>query len=274
LRQADQLPYVVSAASDLLDHLSPDVQVLFVETDPSSPFSAGQLDVFRQADAVSLIVARYQAEDLFSAVRGQIESFNQPANLVVFSAVPDKGLRLVQQKVAPAMREFGITVMGVIPQDRILTGLTVGELAENLGADVLCAVDQLDLPVEAVMISAMSDEGAEEYFRRIPRKAVVAGGDRPDIHMPALATDTSCIVLTEGHDPDPTVFRTAEQQGVPLLKVTPSTVDTLDHISEALGRARFRQSHKVGRAVALYNASIDDVALFRDLGVAPREVAR
>jgi BioD-like phosphotransacetylase family protein len=124
------------------------------------------------------------------------------------------------------------------------------------------------------MISAMSDEGAEEYFRRIGRKAVVAGGDRPDIHMPALATDTSCIVLTEGHDPDPTVLKTAEDQGVPLLKVRPSTVATLEHISDALGSARFRQAHKVGRAVALFGDQIDDGTLKRLFQVGEAEAGR
>jgi BioD-like phosphotransacetylase family protein len=180
---------------------------------------------------------------------------------VIINAVPEKGLRYVRQRVGPALAAAGLPLVGVIPQDRALLGMSVGDLARALNADVLCAADNLDQPVEAVMIAAMADEGAESYFRRVARKAVVAGGDRPDVHLPALATDTSCIVLTEGKDPDPTVLETAADQGVPLLKVGPSTLETLDHISDALRRARFRQRFKLARAVALVQEHVSSELL-------------
>jgi BioD-like phosphotransacetylase family protein len=230
-----------------------------------------------RAPALPLIVARYQPEGLAEAVVACAREIGAGSggatSPVILNAVPDKGERQVQRRVIPSLHEAGLTVVGVIPEDRILLGMTVGELASALGAQVLCANDQLDQPVEAVMIAAMSDEGAQEYFQRRSRKAVVAGGDRPDIHMPALATDTSCIVLTEGFDPDPTVFKTAEENGIPLLKVRPSTLDTLDHISDALAQTRFRQAHKVARALALYRAQVDEAALFAPLGIPGREVA-
>ncbi len=102
---------------------------------------------------------------------------------------------------------------------------------------------------------------------------MVAAGDRPDIHMPALATDTSCIVLTEGSDPDPTVFKNADEQGVPLLQVTPGTLPTLDRISEGLRRVRFRQVHKIPRAVALFDAHLDEGVLRDAVESAKHEAA-
>jgi BioD-like phosphotransacetylase family protein len=236
-----------------------DDQVTFLEAGDETDLGASS-SIVASVD-IHLIVARFQSDRLVEAIVQRARQLNVRGSLVLINAVPDKGMRLVQNRIVPALQDAGLAVLAIIPQDRILLGLSVGELASSLGADVLCADDQLALPVEAVMISAMSDEGAEAYFRRVARKAVVAGGDRPDIHMPALATDTSCIVLTEGHDPDPTVFKTAEEQGVPLLKVRPSTIETLEHVSDALAGARFRQAHKVSRAVALFGAQIDDDSL-------------
>jgi len=189
------------------------------------------------------------------------------------NAVPEKGVRQARQRITPDLESAGLSVLGVVPQDRVLLGTTVGELAKALDAEVLCATDQLSLPVEAVMIAAMSDEGAEDYFRRISRKAVVAAGDRPDIHMPALATDTSCIVLSQYLDPDPTVFKTADQQGVPLLKVRPDTFVVLDQIAMHFSEVRFRQSHKVGPAVSAFREHLNETALFSTLGIDGREVA-
>ena len=79
--------------------------------------------------------------------------------------------------------------------------------------------------------------------------------------------------MTEGFDPDPTVFKTAQEQSVPLLKVTPGTMETLNNISDALTRARFHQNYKVARAVALFGSHVDEPALYRILAVAGREVA-
>ncbi|MGH2458903.1 MAG: DRTGG domain-containing protein [Chloroflexota bacterium] len=256
-------------ADRVAEALNADCDVLIVEAgDPEVAAS-----VARSNEVISIVVARFSVDGLPEAVASHARALGIGDVNVVLNVVPDKELRQARQRVIPALAEDGLGVVGVIPQDRILLGTTVGELATALNADVLCARDQLGLPVEAVMISAMSDEGAEEYFRRIPRKAVVAAGDRPDIHMPALATDVSCIVLSQGLDPDPTVFKTADQQGVPLLKVRPETFVVLDQIAMHFSEVRFRQRHKVGPAVALFRAHLDEAALFSRLGIDGREVA-
>jgi BioD-like phosphotransacetylase family protein len=242
-----------------------EADVRFVEANANGLPSTAE--TLRRLAARALLVARYQSSEMIETVERHAAALPHDSTAVLLSAVPEKAIRQTQGRTIPRLHEWGLPVVGVIPQDRILLGMSVGNLAESLGAEVLCATDQLGLPVEAVMIAAMSDEGAETYFRRIARKAVVAGGDRPDIHLPALATDTSCIVLTEGRDPDPTVFKTAEDEGVPLLKVGPTTLETLENISSALANARFHQEHKVGRAAALFASNVDDDALERILGI-------
>jgi uncharacterized protein len=260
---------LVPSLDELASSLASEADALLVEAGDAA--SAGA--ALRTPDAVPLVVARFAAAGLAEQIVEHARALGATAGYALINAVPEKGRRLVQQGIVPALQVAGLTVVGSMPQDRILLGMTVGDLARALDAEVLGAADQLDLPVEAVMISAMSDEGAEDYFRRRSRKAVVCSGDRPDIHMPALATDTSCIVLTEGYDPDPTIFETADEQGVPLLKVAPDTLSTLERISDALARDRFHQRHKVARAVALFEAGVDEDALLRALGIARREVA-
>jgi BioD-like phosphotransacetylase family protein len=206
--------------------------------------------------ALPIVVVAYRGEGLVEKARAYVAALGQARPLIVFNQVPEKGERAVRMKAIPALADRA-TILGVVPEDRVLRGMGVGDLARSLEAVVLSAEDGVDRPVEAVMIAAMSDEGAEEYFRSVTRKAVVASGDRPDIHLPALATDTSCLVLTEGYDPDPTVLDLAEDQGVPLLKVQPDTLATLERISDALAGARFAQRYKVPRALDLVEKELD-----------------
>ena len=269
LRQSEPLAALLPDATSLAASLDRPFDVLVVEA--SDDRLAAEL--LQKPHVIPLIVARFRVDGLVSQVLEHARSIGAPRANVVINAVPEKGQRQINGRVVPELRDSGLNVIGTLPQDRALTGLSVGELAQVLKAEILCADDQLDLPVEAVMISAMSDEGAETYFRRIPRKAVVVSGDRPDVQMPALATDTSCIVLCENFDPDPTVFKTADDQGVPLLKVKPDTLTTLEQISDALENTRFRQQYKIARAVSLIASSLDEGALNTALGVAGREVA-
>lgn len=48
--------------------------------------------------------------------------------------------------------------------------------------------------VEHLMIGAMDVDSALTYFRRKPNKAVITGGDRPDIQLAALETSTKCTI--------------------------------------------------------------------------------
>lgn len=248
---------------------SADLDLLLIET--SHRESARP---FLDAPGVrSLIVARFQADQLAETVIEHARGIGTSTTSVLINVAPEKGMRQLRQRVIPALEAAHLPVIGVLPQDRVLLGTTVEELATALAAEVLCAHDQLNRPVEAVMIAAMSDEGAEEYFRRLDRKVVVAAGDRPDIHLPALATDTSCLVLSQGLDPDPTVLKTADESGVPLLKVSANTFAVLDQIADHFGEVRFHQRHKIGPAVALLRAQLDEATLDAALGIAHPEAS-
>ncbi len=260
---------IYPSADTIAEMLTSNADVLLVEAgDPEASARIARAD-----EVVTVIIARFQAENLDDRIIAHAHAVGASRALVLINVVPDKGLRQVRRRVIPALQEANLQVIGVIPQDRVLLGTTVENLATFLRAQVLCARDQLDRPVEAVMIAAMSDEGATEYFQRMARKVVVAAGDRPDIHLPALSTDTSCIVLSQGLDPDPTVLETAEEVGVPLLKVQPDTLDVLELIADHFAEVRFRQPHKIGPALALFRAHLDEAVLFDAIGIDRREVA-
>src|SRR5579884_3977108 len=150
-------PDVISPSAERLDDsLHADVDLLLIEAE-----DLGGARTIAHVDGVtSLIVARFTADNLAESIVEHAKAIGVDRAQVIINVVPEKGQRQVRQRVIPSLREAGLSVVGVIPQDRILLGTTVAELASALEAEVLCAQDQLDLPVEAVMIAAMSDEGA------------------------------------------------------------------------------------------------------------------
>jgi len=135
------------------------------------------------------------------------------------------------------LRDKGVNVLGSIPTIKQLKYFRVKEIAEALGAEVIVGdEDAMYKYVEEVTIGAMTPESAIKYMHRIPRKAVITGGDRSDIQMAALSTDTSCLVLTGGLYPAKTVVARAYEAEVPILLARYDTMTTAELIEHLIAR--------------------------------------
>jgi len=117
------------------------------------------------------------------------------------------------------------------------------------------------------MIGAMNVEGALRYFRTVQNKAVITGGDRPDIQLAALETSTRCIILTGNLFPGNSIISRAEEREVPMIVVKEDTLTTVEKIESLLRRLRVSGKKKVARAVELVNREINFRSLYDKLGI-------
>jgi hypothetical protein len=165
----------------------------------------------------------------------------------VLNAIPRQQMPFVQETVKPALEARGIPVLAVLPQERLLLSVSVGDLVEFLSGKVLCCTDKMDELVEHLMVGAMGVDSALSYFRRKPNKAVITGGDRPDIQLAALETSTKCVILTGNLRPSPIILARAEEVGVPMIVVLHDTITTVEVIERFFGKTRFHLEKKVHR---------------------------
>jgi len=186
---------------------------------------------------------------------------------VVLNRVASDRIDYFKRRIVPFLKREGIEVLGMIPQDTLLNAISIGELCDNLGGEVLCCDDKLDELVEHFMIGAMNVEGALRYFRKVQNKAVITGGDRPDIQLAALETSTRCIILTGNLFPGNSIISRAEEQQVPMILVKEDTLTTVEKIESLLRRLRVSGNKKVTRAVELVNREINFRSLYDKLGI-------
>jgi BioD-like phosphotransacetylase family protein len=184
---------------------------------------------------------------------------------VVLNAVPRQRMPYVQEAVKPALERRGIPVLAVLPQERLLLSISVGELAEYLSGKILCGADKMDELVEHLMVGAMSVDSALTYFRRKPNKAVITGGDRPDIQLAALETSTRCLILTGNLRPSPIIMGRAEEVGVPMILVRQDTLSTVEVIERFFGKTRFHLEKKVQRFEEMLEDRFDFERLYSAL---------
>jgi len=126
---------------------------------------------------------------------------------------------------------LGINVLGILPFEAELTRLSVGHLAERLLAKVVAGEEGLSHRVNSIMVGAMSTNAALQNPRfKKEGKLVITGGDRSDLVLAAIESNTSGIILTNNVLPPSNITSKAAERGIPLLLVPFDTYQTASQI--------------------------------------------
>ncbi len=223
--------------------------------------------VAERLSARVLAVAKYNHDLVADGLLVAQAQFGKRFLGAVINEVPPPRVGFVEQSILPFLTTRGVTVYATLPQERLLLSITVSEIADALGGEILNSPERGEELVENIMVGAMSMDSALSYFRRKPNKAVVTGGDRADIALAALETSTRCLVLTGNLRPNPLILGRAEELGVPLILAKQDTLSAVEIIQQYFGKLRLHQPRKVERVDALMNERFDFARLFEELGI-------
>jgi hypothetical protein len=218
-------------------------------------------------DAPVLMVDRPEDADLPESVLAVAPLLEHRLCGIVLNAVRESQLSFASERLVPFLETRALPVLGVIPHDAALSSVTVAEVVEALGGTVLSAENHMDDTVESFIVGAMGQEKALRFFRRKARKAVITGGDRADVQLAALQTDTRCIILTGNMPPSSVVLARAEEQGVPMILVDTDTLSAVEKMEALLGRIRIHDTAKTARLRALFEENVDLERLLAALGI-------
>jgi BioD-like phosphotransacetylase family protein len=223
--------------------------------------------VSQRLKASTLVIAKYVSDLVVDEVLGARALHDKAMIGAVINAVPRQRMRFVQEVIKPYLEKQGVPLFGILPQERLLLSISVGELAECLTGEVLCRTDRAGELVEYLMVGAMSVDSALTYFRRKPNKAVITGGDRPDIQLAALETSTKCLILTGNLRPSPIIMARAEEVGVPMILVKQDTLTAVEIIEQSFGKTRFHQEKKIQRFEEMMEERFDFQGLYSAIGL-------
>lgn len=123
-----------------------------------------------------------------------------------------------------SINDMGIDVIGIIPYKPELTYLSVNNITERFFVKVIAGEGGLNRIIKNVFIGAMNAEAAlqEPIFKK-EDKLIITGGDRDDMIIAALESDTSCVILTNNIVPSSNIIAKASKLNIPLLLVSEDT---------------------------------------------------
>lgn len=212
-----------------------DIVIIEGTTNPQSMISLrlGATDIAKKIGGRVLMVSMVKNDfRLDNLVMHNEHMRGSGADLIgtVFNFVPPGVTEKTLNTYVPILEERGFRVLGVVPSSTDLTSPTVQEVYDKLGGELLVGEDHMGLLVKTILIGAMNVESAMNYFMRSEEKAVITGGDRTDIALAALDTNTSTLILTGDLHPDHRVLAKAKEKGVPTILVPHDTYATVERL--------------------------------------------
>ncbi len=252
------------------DKLSKDKDVMLLENgadvNEGRFINAAAFQIARELNARALFIARFRSELVVDDILAARDLMGDAFLGLILNQVPNSQRETVDM-IIPYLKKKGITTYGIIPQDKTLMSVTVGEIAEHLNGTILTAAEKTNELVENFMVGAMGQEKALRFFQRTANKAVITGGDRADVQLAALETPTKALILTGNMQPSPIVMARAEDLGIPMILVDLDTLKAVEKTDELVGRVRIHQAQKVERFHELLRSNINVDGIIGDLGL-------
>ena len=249
--------------SALIRGLASENDIVIVESSNGLAGTTGRI-ICDNVDARVLVIAGYDS----SLAHGSVLTTGAPFGGRVIGYIingvtqymgTDARANLVPPIAAQASMR-GARVLGLIPEDRCLLGVSVSQIAAHLNGKFISEEAEEDSLVEYLMVGGLSLDPSEYYYGIHDKRAAIVRGDRPDLQMSALGAPgfTACLVATGGIVPIEYVRYEAEQEETPIILVESDTLDTMARLDTLLDISSFNHPDKLKRCVELV-----DIQVFR-----------
>ncbi len=150
---------------------------------------------------------------------------------VIINKLPD--LEDFNLTALAVIQEMGVEVLGALPYQPELTLFSLDDLAERLFAKVIAGASGLDRLAKRILVGAMSVDAMQRHPGfQAESKLMITSGDRSDMILAALESDTAGIVLTNNILPPPNMVALASERHIPMLLVSPDTYQTAKQIDD------------------------------------------
>jgi len=237
---------------EIASHIEEGCEVLFVESGRNlrygSSVNLDAVSVAKDLDAKLVIVLAGQDDTLMDDMAYIKKSVNMHgAKLigVIINKVAD--VDDFRATHTDAIKAMGIDILGIVPYEETLTQFSMNYLADMLFAKVLAGDEELLRPVKHIFVGAMSASAAQRdpLFKK-EGKLIITSGDRSDMILAAIETDTSGIVLTNGILPSSNIISKAAMTKIPLLLVHSDTFRVAKQVDDAVPLLTKDSAEKIG----------------------------
>jgi len=214
-----------------------DTDLLLVECGRSISYGTSvgldPLSIARSLKAPLVIVASGADEDILDDIvflRRQVDLAG-----LDFAGFIINGINAVdafRELYLPEIEKLDVNVLGIVPHRVELGYYSLRFLADRLFAKVLTCERNLGRIVKHIFIGAMAgDTALQKPFFRKSDKLIITGGDRTDMILAAIESNSAGILLTNNILPPANILARVEESGIPMLLANTDTNEAARRIA-------------------------------------------
>ena len=235
-----------------------------------SSFGVSGVQLVEVLNAYALFVESYECEPCIDLLLELKKVIGNPMIGVVFNRVAPLDMDEIKTPVMPFLSRNDVEVYGSVPWDTLLGSLGVDDLADHLGADVVCGKDKMGALVESFLVGGMKVDKFISYLLKSPSSGIIVGGDRTDIQLVAIENGVSCLILSGNLYPNDTIVARAETKGVPILVVRDDTFTVAKNIEAMVSPFKLGETEKINHGMKLVDEAFDFERLYKRLDLVPQ----
>lgn len=204
-----------------------------------------------------IAVASYSREKVEENLNQAQRNFGKNFRGLILNSMSAGQIEAFKEFRQHTLKGTGARILGLLPRDRALASITLGELVNGLEAKSVNAFDGMEELVENIMAGSHGIDPGVYYYGQRDKKVVIARSDRPDMQVAALRTLTLALILAGGSQAYHEALFQAEITRVPVFTVPGKTEDVIEKVGDIIKPGPFHQVKKVARIETLLRENID-----------------
>ncbi len=176
---------------------------------------------------------------------------------IVLNMVPPILMGSVDAVIADVLKQFEMDYVGAIVQHKELYSPSIRDILRAVEGNMILGEDKLNVLITDFMVGNMAPENALGWFRRAKDKAVITSGDRADVCLAALETDTNLLILTGSLGPDVRTLARAKETDTAIMVTDKDTFTTSKIVDDLTGSVHPGDSEKIANIERIIGEVID-----------------
>ena len=162
--------------------------------------------------------------------------------------------------------ELSKEILAILDQDRFFMSNTIKDVSKFLTTNKIIGDYNFNKIIENYLIGGFVLDWGPEYFSTKKNVALIVRGDRPDLQLSAIQSETIAVLIaTTNITPVEYVIHEAKRLKIPILIVEENTEDTLEKLSDSIDSFKFDHNDKILYSNKILDNSLNFNSLFEKL---------
>lgn len=189
--------------------------------------------------------------------------------VIVNKVLPEKYDK-IKRTLERGLKNKGLKLLGVIPDDPLLSSPTIAQIRDRLSLKLLCGKSGAHCRVKHVIVAAMEPHNMVHYLR--DGTLVITSGDRVDNILLAVSShlirggqsfQVSGIILTGGLMPNPKIVELLKKSHIPVLITDEDTFSVAASVKYLICKIQKTDKDKIEEAARLVKQYVDVNAILK-----------